>query len=116
MTKLKFAAVLCLLCGFAINSANSQAIVFKNNVWTFTYGSTTYNSVASQTVTTPSGKATVNLTFQLTPGVPPVPAKGSVKLSATVTPPVGSLLVDVSAILSSDGKLKVVIHTKKSKT
>ncbi len=80
MKIVRFLFALCLICGFAVPDAQSQAIVLKGE--TFTMGS--YDSNESQVVITPSGNMMVRMTFQLDVTDPLVPPKGSCEITAVL--------------------------------
>lgn len=76
----RFLIALCLICGFAVTDAQSQAVVLKGE--TFTLGA--YDSKESQVVITPSGNMMVRMTFQLDVTDPLVPPKGSREITAVL--------------------------------
>jgi len=71
MKTLKFFAVLCIVLGFAVSTAQSQAVVIKEdlNAWFMSYlddGSEIwYPATHKQIVATPSGNIMATFTFRL---------------------------------------------------
>ena len=103
----RFLIGLCLIIGFAVPNAQSQAIVLKGE--TFTMGA--YNSTASQVVFTPSGNMMIRMTFQLDPDDPLIPPKGSYELPAVLFFFFnGFYTLEGSMIITSDGRATAFFH------
>jgi hypothetical protein len=127
MKMLKILFVLCILFGFAVNKAQSQAashedlprILWTDLSWTFNG----YISVDDHLVLTPCGNVLRTVTYQLSLDDPLVPKKGVNKVEVWGSTDHndwiwswdGMLFVfeDVEMIVQSNGKAKIVYHLRK---
>jgi hypothetical protein len=76
MKRIKMLALLIILAGFALQSANAQAIVQKGDQWRWNTGYDWYTSHETHEVYTPSCNTLIILTFHLDLCDPLVPDKG----------------------------------------
>jgi hypothetical protein len=123
MKTLKILACLCIMLGFAVSTAQSQAVVIKDWGKTLNTPDGSYPAISSQIVVTTSGNVMVTSTYQLDLGNQLVPKKGVNKVPVTGGPyfwfdwTVGgewgrSTFYDAEMIVTSDGKVKIVYHEK----
>ncbi len=84
MKKLKILALIVILAGFALQSANAQAIVEKSDVgWTIVTPDGEYISTHWHKVQTPSGNILeISIFFEIDVCDPIVPEKGIKKLDS----------------------------------
>jgi hypothetical protein len=76
MKFLKLVVALCVIGGFAVNTAQSQAIVIKDQYWALEWTI----SEAAHMVITPEGDINLWFEWQLREGDPLIPEKGTVTL------------------------------------
>ena len=124
MKTLKFFAVLSILLGFAVNTAQSQALVIKDDLdpWFMSYlddGSEIwYPATHKLIVGTPSGNIMATFTFKLDKRDVLVPDHGVNKIMVTgwIEYPAGEWQqVTDEIIITSDGMFKTVNHVKPQK-
>lgn len=76
MKMLRIIFAFAVLSGFAINTANAQATVIKDQQWYFFHGSWYYESTDAHEVYCPDGTMNFIVTFKLDLDDPWVPEKG----------------------------------------
>ena len=124
MKTLKFFAVLSIVLGFAVNTAQSQALVIKDDLdpWFMSYlddGSEIwYPATHKLIVGTPSGNIMATFTFKLDKRDVLVPDHGVNKIMVTgwIEYPAGVWQqVTDEIIITSDGMFMTVNHVKPGK-
>lgn len=86
MKTLKILACLCIMLGFAVSTAQSQAVVIKDWGKTLSTYEGRYPAISSQIVVTLSGNVQVTSTYQVDLSDPIVPEKGVNKIPVTGGP------------------------------
>ena len=122
MKTLKLFVILCILFGFGMNTAQSQAFVIHDQTRVLWTGYSGYLPEDSYAVLTPSGNLLISATYQLCPEDPLVPDKGVKKV--TVWGGTGGndwiwswdgilySFTDAEMIVTSNGKAKIIYHLK----
>lgn len=107
MKALRLFVALAIFTGFAVNTAQSQAVVLKDRVWTLwtdDNGWPGYQSTDAQEVYCPDGTINVVITFQLDVNDSWVPKKGVNQL--WIYGPYGGCWI----YIHPNGKAKVYMH------
>jgi hypothetical protein len=127
MKTLKFLALLCILLGFAVNTAQSQAVVMTEDqndgriptYWNY-YDGVWHKHISTDwhVVITPSGNINGIFTFKLDLEDPLVPENGVNKISIPwgMKDDEGNMhLTTGEAVITADGTMKLVAHFKPEK-
>lgn len=106
MKALRFIVALAIIAGFAVSSAQSQAVVVKDQTWFLWHDGFYYESLDSHEVYCPDGTINIVLYFELDPGDPWIPLKGVNQFI------IGGPYGDCWIYIHPNGKAKVFIHVE----
>ncbi len=120
--KLIFATVF-ILTVFYSNDISAQAVIVRDNVFTFYFPHPNRNcekiaieSISSKSVVTPNGNVVKTATFQLPEGNFLIPGKGEKSIIAVNLDVDGIILRDARVEIKSSGTFKVTFHMNGSGT